>query len=419
MPNQLTNINAIKQELDWLESCIHFRLKQYFQNENVAAEKMPPPPLFKENSLYKELVSQYNLRVNERLVLALALAAEVAPQILDVLKIRNSNIDALFTEMGMEDGGQLPTLRLAAFLCNEENGNLFLIPTSLTVDTLLLKKEILYLLPRDYNKPMMMRKFTLNPQWLNQLTELKIAGTNEETEGVQYKVTSPLRWEELFLNMQIREKIQWVVERLRKNETQGTKILFHGPAAIGKRLAALTMASQLGRESVVVDGAMLATLTYDECRAVMQPVLNQVRSGNMVLVIHQTHFLFNPAAIVSEYRRNLWLFNLQNIAVVYCLDWPQERPEFLKPLLDEEVFFYHVDAPENIWAGMFKGEQALSPEIDIKALADKYELTPGVIHRIWQKACLISKINEELKVSQNALQDAIDDILQIYTPKAN
>ena len=113
---------VLAAELDWFRTVLKARFKYYFQEEGEAADplKIPPPELGPAPCPYVRLVNQYNLSPAERLVVMLALAPDIKPEILDVFFRPNPDSDRGYSEFGGVCGrrhsGFIPTIETAYFL---------------------------------------------------------------------------------------------------------------------------------------------------------------------------------------------------------------------------------------------------------------------------------------------------------------
>lgn len=96
------NAKDLDADLEWLAQTLQRRLADYFAAPgDIPTAGMPPPPEFPDSdSPYADLLRKYNLSATERLVLLLALAPTLRPQLLDVLLTRNETTQRGFTEFG-------------------------------------------------------------------------------------------------------------------------------------------------------------------------------------------------------------------------------------------------------------------------------------------------------------------------------
>ncbi|KQS35276.1 hypothetical protein [Pedobacter sp. Leaf194] len=116
------NAQAITQELDWLAEVIDTSLKLHFgqQTKYKSIYDIQAPDMTLDESFYAEVIKRDQTSIPERIVLLLALAPHVRPEMLDVFLIKNENFDKNFTEFGgVKDSkcnGFIPTGETAAFI---------------------------------------------------------------------------------------------------------------------------------------------------------------------------------------------------------------------------------------------------------------------------------------------------------------
>ncbi len=122
------NATTLERELAWsyevLKSRIAMHLGQPGAYKSIDAIE-PPAAASNDDSAYAALLRDHGMDWRERLVLVLALAPHVRPQLLDRLFVRNTNHDRGFTEFGGSKGhahnGFPPTGETAAILVAGED----------------------------------------------------------------------------------------------------------------------------------------------------------------------------------------------------------------------------------------------------------------------------------------------------------
>lgn len=102
---------ALAMELAWLEQVVQARLAQHFgagpgaDLESAAGAAAPPPaslrpPRLPEGSALADVHAALNLDADARVVLSLALAPHLRPALLDLLFVRNRNLDRVSASLG-------------------------------------------------------------------------------------------------------------------------------------------------------------------------------------------------------------------------------------------------------------------------------------------------------------------------------
>lgn len=114
--------STIRAELDWFNRVLEARIEHYFQQkaDPINPLTIKEPNLTKDQSIYAGFVQHYRLTPPERLIIMLALAPDIKPELLDIFFTRNKTFDRGFTEFGgvqgKMHGGFIPTVETALFL---------------------------------------------------------------------------------------------------------------------------------------------------------------------------------------------------------------------------------------------------------------------------------------------------------------
>lgn len=110
---------VLSAEMEWLAKVTDSRMRIYFQLEvqNATIEEIAPPTLTDETYYGK---TAQKLSFDERLVVALALAPYIKPQLLDAFFMDNATYHRRFSEFGgmkmQQHSGFMPTAETAIFL---------------------------------------------------------------------------------------------------------------------------------------------------------------------------------------------------------------------------------------------------------------------------------------------------------------
>ncbi|HBF36156.1 MAG TPA: hypothetical protein DDW50_02420 [Firmicutes bacterium] len=117
------NARVIEQDLLWLQALITQRIKNSINRDTPEQliELTPPAlDLSEAGVFYADFLQKYELSPEERLVLVLALAPEVQPELLDSLLSRHDGYERGYTEVegiGIRGfNGFITTLKTAFFL---------------------------------------------------------------------------------------------------------------------------------------------------------------------------------------------------------------------------------------------------------------------------------------------------------------
>src|SRR6185436_21022788 len=112
----------LERDLEWLGRVIDARVHAYFgmSASGIDPLSIAPPPIADARSPYAAFLREHALTAPARLVVILALAPHLRPQLLDVFWSRNDLTQRGFTEFGglqgTSHGGFVPTAETALFL---------------------------------------------------------------------------------------------------------------------------------------------------------------------------------------------------------------------------------------------------------------------------------------------------------------
>jgi hypothetical protein len=168
------NANVLIRELLWFGEVIDTRMKLYFGKEcNYASVFSVIPPVHEEEETpYVRFINYYRLKPEERIVLALALAPHVCPQLLDNFWTKNTTTDRGFTEFGglkgTTHGGFLPTAETALFLlAGNDLKNRFAFTYLFESNHFFYAHEILKLVPAGNGEPVLSGALQLSREFID------------------------------------------------------------------------------------------------------------------------------------------------------------------------------------------------------------------------------------------------------------
>lgn len=120
--NAYLNAQTLELELNWLSRIIETRLSLYHSADTSqqGIYDCPTPNLNSDTSPYAQFLKTNRFTFDERLILILALAPHIRPQLLDVFFAQNAAFNRGFSEFGgahhQNHTGFLPTGETALFL---------------------------------------------------------------------------------------------------------------------------------------------------------------------------------------------------------------------------------------------------------------------------------------------------------------
>ncbi|WP_166837596.1 ATP-binding protein [Rheinheimera pleomorphica] len=429
-----SNAQCLQRELHWLAQCIELRLHSYFQQQALdLLRQAPPPALQPSQGSYASFVCQRQLSVNERLLLLLALAPHLQPQLLDSFFVRNDNLGRSFTEFGgaatKQHSGFLPSAETAAFLLAGADLALRLDVMQLLQPEQPLRRDNIIQLQHDSaDEPFLSARLCVSAEYL----QLFISGTRQKPDYNSYfparLLTTPLGWQDLVLPGALMAEIahitgwlehqhtlmqQWQLSRSIK---PGYRALFYGPPGTGKTLTAALIGQQTGADVYRIDLSAVVSKYIGETEKNLAAVFDQAQARHWILFFDEADALFGKRSQTSNSNDRY-----ANQQVSYLLQRIEDFPGVvllasnLKANIDEAfarrfqamLYFPLPDVSERLqlWQRILGSGVALSADVDLVYLAHEFELSGGAMTNVVRYAAIATLLRGDKALRQ-------DDLLQ-------
>ncbi len=299
--------------------------------------------------------------LDEQAVLLLAIMPHIAPRTLDILFLRNKDLDRPHTEFGgangLSHGGFLPTGETAVFLLSGGSKN--------AEDVANARRKAMHILDRGHwlntenvlscegqgeGEPLLSGRLVVSDETLTQ-----VFGTDYRPEYnasfPALKITTPLDWDDLVLPYDLREELddiaiwlaneadmrhQWHLDRIVK---RGYRVLFYGPPGTGKTLTAMLLGQQNEMDVYRVDLSMVVSKYIGETEKNLARVFDKALHHNWILFFDEADALFGRRTEANSSNDRH-----ANQEVAYLLQRIEDHPGMvilatnLKDNLDEAFF---------------------------------------------------------------------------------
>jgi len=403
------NARALERELAWLDRRLQGRIGLHFgQATDPDGPGALPAPALDDGSDFAGLAE--GLSPDERLVLALALAPHLRPQLLDTLFVRNRNLDRGFSEFGgwkgRSHGGFLPTCETAAFLvAGEDLPRRFMLQRLLAEDQPLRRSGLLRLEHDAPGEPWLSAALHVTTETL----DLLITGEAHKPDygaGFPAKlITTRLCWDDLVLDADVMDEVQGITTWVRHGRTllrdwqldkalkPGYRSLFFGPPGTGKTLTATLIGQAVGADVYRIDLSMVVSKYIGETEKNLAQVFDQAQNRHWILFFDEADALFGKRTATSSSNDRY-----ANQEVSYLLQRVEDFPGTvilatnLKGNIDEAfarrfqslVHFPMPDAEQRLrlWEGMVRHTRRLADDVDLQGLAERHELSGGAIANV-------------------------------------
>lgn len=426
-------------DLTWLREILDARIKLYFRQAGAPASitEFPPPELetHRDTSSYAKFLLDHQLSADERLVLLLALAPHVKPEVLDVFYGKNGKYDRRFTEFGGRYGsghaGFLPTVETAYFVLTggdlarrAECARIF------SPDHVLFAHGILRL-ERDHAEEPLASARLIVP---DDAADLLIHGVSRPPAfGEDFparRLTTEMDFEDLVLRpgtrSQIEDILAWVRHGrqimedwgLKRRLAPGCKVLFHGPPGTGKTLAAALLGKATGREVYRIDLALTVSKWIGETEKNLARLFDRALHKDWILFFDEADALFGKRTEVKSsndrFANQEVAYLLQRIEdhsglVLLASNLNHNIDPAFRRRFQAIIPFPLPDAAERLtlWRAAFPPQMTLAAEIDLPTVARTHEVAGGFIVNVVRACCLRAAQRGDRTVTRVDLDTAL------------
>jgi len=406
------NARALEANLAWLGEVLQARLATHFcqPGDHPRPEDIAPPPVDGDPSDLAQVVGENGFGWTERLVLMLALAPHVQPQLLDPLFMRNANIDRGFTEFGGWKGkahtGFLPTGETAAFLAaGDDIGARSLVRQLFDHERPFARQNILRLEHDAPGEPFFSGALMLTSEALARLTTGERHKPDFSVSFPAKLLSTRLTWDDLVLTPDVMGEIETILGWIRHGRAimedwnlartlqPGYRSLFFGPPGTGKTLTATLIGQAAQADVYRIDLSMVVSKYIGETEKNLANVFDQAANRNWILFFDEADALFGKRTSTSSSNDRY-----ANQEVSYLLQRVESFPgnvilaTNLKGNIDEAFArrfqsLVHFPMPEveqrvQLWKGMLGRDTRLAGDVDLPQLAQRYELAGGAIANV-------------------------------------
>jgi hypothetical protein len=440
MENEVLVQNALslERELDWLEQVVVVRLADWLKTPTEEPLEWPAAPdLDADPSRYAIMVRHYGMGEAERLLVCLALAPHLRPQLLDPLFFKNKEYERGYTEfggmLGQQHSGFMPTGETALFLLAGDNLALRLhYMTLFDEGYYLFRHNILKLETPPPREPLSSGALVPDQAFLALFTHPE--GKFEPKFGPQFpaqRVETRLDWADLVLDPQTREDVEeiqlWLTHRntlladwkLGRSLKRGYRSLFYGPPGTGKSMTAALLGKLTGRDVYRIDLSQVVSKYIGETEKNLAGIFDRAENADWILFFDEADALFGKRSTTKDakdrYANQEVSFLLQRIedfsgVVILATNFKNNMDDAFVRRFQSMVYF-PMPGPElrlQLWQKAFAPPLPVADDIDWHTIAEEHELAGGVIINVLRTCALaILRGNSPRKVTQEDVLAAI------------
>jgi hypothetical protein len=422
----LVDADTLEAELEWLARVLELRLQHYFHGETPGSPPLPgtlapPPALSAPSGPYAAALQRHRLDPVERLLMALALAPQLRPQLLDVLATHNPTTQRPYTEFGGHvgvGGVILPSGETACFmLAGDHIGQRLCALQRLAPQQRLVHDDLLQLHAppaSDGVMPGLLQALLVpSPAFLAEALPGPALPPLADRSALATRVSTGLAWADLVLPAATMAQLEdiglwlshgacllrdWGFDR---RIGPGHVSLFHGPPGTGKTLSACLIGERCGREVHRVDLSLVVSKYIGETEKNLARLFDAAEREGWILFFDEADALFGKRTGVSDahdrYANQEVSYLLQRIeafggVVILASNLRHNIDDAFLRRFQSMVHFPLPKASERLrlWREGIPEAVRPDPALDLPRLAQQHELSGGTIVNVLRYACLRS-----------------------------
>ncbi len=453
---QFLNAQTLQQELEWFSAVLEARIAQYAHHSDVELlqevvpqkeakparsswwnpgkvdkhdkedqaavltlpsgkpQSIKTPEIRDNDSHYARFVRKYDLVTDERLILMLALAPHLQPQVLDCLlsigKTHGIGGAMIGGVNGVMHRGFLPTIETALFLLAGENLDYRLLVEELFYPKhCLLADNIIELSSPPATEPYHASALKLSEEALSQILYGCSWEPRFSADFPAKPLTTTFVWEELILNDHIKTQLDHIHKWLKHMDNwpndasqqaqftelrqviPGYRAIFLGPSGTGKTLAAALLGKKSKRNVYRIDLSMVVSKYIGETEKNLGKVFAMAESRkNWILFFDEADALFGKRTNISDahdrYANQDISYLLQRLEdypglVILASNMQHNIDDAFIRRMQSVIHFNRPDQDERqqIWEKALKIGGVQLEADQIRSLAVEYDLTGAAI----------------------------------------
>ncbi|WP_417873682.1 ATP-binding protein [Xanthomarina gelatinilytica] len=431
------NIQVLYNEVLWLQEVIHNVISTYLEHEGERPHwtQIQKPNITHEESTYAQFVQKWELNSYQRLALALALAPQLKPEILDVFFGRNKIYDRGFTEFGgvieKNHSGFLPTGQTLLFLITATEPHLRnKVLEIFSKENILIKEQVIFIEETESFIPEYNGVLGFSKRWFHFFVTGEKPKIEHSSNFPAQKITTHLEWEDVVLNDVVMDQVlelkSWLQHgntlmkewELFKKIKPGYRALFYGPPGTGKTLTVSLLGKVSKREVYRVDLSMIVSKYIGETEKNLSKIFDIAQYKDWILFFDEADALFGKRTEANSSNDRH-----ANQQTSYLLQRIEDFPGVvilasnLKGNMDAAFTrrfqsMIHFNMPEiseryQLWKNAFSGKCKLDKEINLWQIAEEYELTGGAIINVLRLCALSAITRNDTIVTKEELLESI------------
>ncbi|MBK9046790.1 MAG: ATP-binding protein [Bacteroidia bacterium] len=412
------NISVLLTELEWLQKVIGQAIKSYFLQEGHEADwrEIAPPDLTGSETPYGITVNKLNLDIYERVSLALVLAPQFKPEVLDIFYGRNRLYDRMYTEFGgitdKTHSGLLPTIQTLCFLLAGSRTDLKAKAFSIVSNSgKLVEAKLLRVEQQAGGTVYVGSLISLTDTAVNYFVTGTANDLKPSDSFPAHEITTSLERKDLILNEQTKNQLEeielWIKHEdtllnqwnLRRLLNAGYKALFYGPPGTGKTLSAAMLGKCTGMKVFRIDLSMMVSKYIGETEKNLSRIFESAAESNAILFFDEADSLFGARTATNSsndrYANQQTGYLLQKIetypgVIILATNLKDNIDTAFTRRFQSIINFPlpTIREREKLWKNIFSGYFEMDVDVDFGMIAEQHELSGGAITNVLRYCAL-------------------------------
>lgn len=421
-------IALLENALEQLKLRLKYRLDIFFNNAPVYRDP-DFPAIQREPDILKAFGNQ-NFNEEEYLLLLLAIAPHIQPDFLDTIISEHLPQAGDFPQIGGHRGksfrGFLPTGETALFLlAGGDFSNRIRVQKYFEANHFFSKNHILWLETVPEGEPHMSGKLIVSQDYIDLLTVGYSKPPQFSMNFPAQQLETEMDWEDLILDHQTFLQVQELKHFIHHGKTlffgwgmkkrlkPGFRVLFHGPPGTGKTLTASLLGKFTGKPVYRIDLSMVISKFIGETEKNLANLFSRAENKDWILFFDEADALFGKRTNVRDahdkYANQEVAYLLQRVEqydglVILASNFKSNIDEAFMRRFQAIINFPFPKTQERLrlWQQSFPPQIKMSPDVQLPAIAQKYDLTGANIINIVHFCCLsvlgnkLEEVNNEL-----------------------
>ena len=432
----MTTSSDLARELDLLTSVITDRLTDRTSRQFFDVSERPLT-LCKssEPCAFDSLVDGQLLAPAERVILALALAPHLRPDLLSSLIGEHMPEGGDLPEFGGvrvdHHRGVLPTGETAQFiLAGDDLQGRIEVQRLLTHDHWLTREQLLWLEPVREGEPVMSGRLVLSAEVVERVTTGSVRLPRFSTDFPAEHIGTELDWEDAVLHPDTMRQITQIKHWIRFNETlmgswgmrkrvkQGYRAMFHGPPGTGKSLTATLLGKHTGWPVFRIDLSRVVSKYIGETEKNLARLFDQAEHKNWILFFDEADALFGRRTEIRDAHDRY-----ANQEVAYLLQRIENHPGLVilstnqRTSIDDAflrrfqaVINFPIPSAEDrldLWRRAFPAQIEVADDVDWSEISSRFVITGAGIVNVAHFCAIETLAHAVTTVNNKYLESAI------------